>query len=280
MKQPDGKWWTQTFNPVTGCTPVSAGCKNCWAKRMHDRKLWGGGAKPFSEIQLHPERLGQPLHWHKRRRVAVCLMGDLFHPDVPNRDDLPDESLVEIFWVMYRTPQHFYFVLTKRAERMAEFTRRNPLGIPEGYLPNVALGTSVEDQATADERIPHLLKCPAALLFVSVEPMLAPVNLECVSSGPIRCDGRVIAESVHVNALDNRMEQRISWCIVGSESGPGARPMELDWVRSIRDQCETAGTSLFFKQMLVKGKRVNMPPLDGVVHDKMPEVTVPPRSEM
>ncbi len=263
--KPTGKWWTQTWNPLVGCTPVSAGCDHCWARRMHDRHLWGGNRQLFSEITLHHDRLEQPLRWRKPRRVAVNLMGDLFHEGVPK------EYIVDVFYVMYRAPQHFYFVLTKRSERMLRFAQRYK-GDVIGELPNVALGTSVEDQATADERIPHLLQCPAAKRFVSIEPMLGPVYLPLIrslsdmSAAALDCGACYESTGIH-------------WVIVGSESGPGARPMDLDWVRSIRDQCDAAGIPLWFKQKIANGKRVNMPELDGVVHDKMPEVAVPPRPE-
>lgn len=293
--KPDGKWWDATFNPVTGCTPVSAGCKNCWAKRMHDRKLWGGDRKPFSEIQLHYDRLEQPLHWRKPRMVFTCGMGDWLHPDVP------DSFIDKMCAVMVECSQHTFLVLTKRPERAPEYlqsieerpsarakhdcpgyslaprigklagdiwtNRRNGRPMFDKYggcglydrcrlpIKNLWLGTSVEDQATADERIPHLLKCPAAMLFVSIEPMLAAVRLR------------------------KSWLKRIGWVIVGSESGPGARPMKLDWVRSIQEQCKAAGIPLWFKQKIVKGKRINMPKLDGVVHDKMPKIALPPCPE-
>lgn len=302
MKAPDGKWWTQTWNPVTGCTPVSAGCDNCWARRMHARF---GKSKPFSKIVLHHDRLEQPLRWRKPRRVAVCLMGDLFHKDVPG------EFVNDVFRTMYRAGRHSYFLLTKRPERMAEYARWFESTVCTMYS-NVALGVSVEDQATADERIPHLLKCPAAMRFVSIEPLLGPiptlplprpvltvgtkrrtdsyrkVSVRCshcsemISSAHIGNDAgkRYFAYEVRQHSWPAHRAAcsgRIDWIIVGSESGPGARPMELDWVRSIRAQCIEAGTPLWYKQNVVNGKRINMPELDGVVHDEMPEVAVASR---
>ena len=253
--KPDGKWWDQSWNPVTGCTPVSAGCTNCWAKRMHARQATG---RPFSQIVWHDDRLEQPIKWRRPRRVAVCLMGDLFH------DDVEDSMLMSIFSMMGRCQQHTFMLLTKRVGNFGAFLSRHG-GMWETVdrwpYPNVWLGTSVEDQATADERIPHLLKCPTARRFVSIEPMLGPV---------LRL---------------KKWLRRLDWVIVGSESGPRARSMHLDWVRSIRDQCVDAGVPFFFKQMMDgclvgrRRKKRNMPELDGVVWDQMPEVTVPLRPE-
>lgn len=259
MADSSGKWWNQSWNPMTGCTPISTGCDKCWAKRMYGRSAKG---KPYSDITLRYDRLEQPLGWRKPRRVAVCLMGDLFHSNVPH------DYISAVFHIMYRTPDHFYFVLTKRPERMATFTQRHAPDVI-GDLPNVALGISVENQATADERIPHLYECPAAMRFVSIEPMLGPVDLTRIPYGMIEYPQGT--KPVYFNPLDNSVERRIDWIIVGSESGPGARPMNLEWVRSIRDQCVDARVPLWFKQHVVNGKRINMPELDGVIYDQMPE---------
>lgn len=236
--KPDGKWWDPPgWNPTTGCTPVSAGCEHCWAKRMHARWVWQG---PFSKIILHHDRLEQPLRWRKPRRVAVSLMGDLFHPDVP------EKYIVDVFHIMYRTPRHFYFVLTKRLDRLLAFGRNHHCD-----LPNVAFGVSCEDQKTTNDRLETLAQIVGyrrkGLHFVSLEPLLGAVRLQ-------------------------KYELRwLDWVIVGSESGPGARPMDLDWVRSIRDQCIEAGTPLWFKQRMEGRTRIHMPELDEVVYDQMPK---------
>jgi protein gp37 len=170
-------------------------------------------ARPFSEIQLIPERLDEPLHWRKPRLVFVNSMSDLFHADVP------DEYICQVFDVMAATPQHQYQVLTKRPGRMASFTGRHY----SEPLPNVWLGTSVENQRWASVRLPQLLKTTATIRFLSCEPLLGALDL-----------------TLWLSKLD--------WIIVGGESGPGHRYIDPVWVRSIRDQCVEAGVAFFFKQ--------------------------------
>lgn len=219
-----------TWNPVTGCTPVSDGCAHCWARAMHGRKMWGD--RPFSEVTLHPERLEEPLRRKKPARIGVCLMGDLFH------DKVPDGFIDRVFDVMLQC-DHRFFVLTKRPERMESyFTGFLYPALLPNVLKNLWLGVSVENQATADERIPLLLRTPAAVRFVSLEPMLEYVNLTCVSD-------------LYFDALYgfNEGKEKIDWVICGGESGPKARPMKEEWARSVRDQCKVAGVPFFMKQM-------------------------------
>lgn len=257
--------WTQrpgtkgeTWNPVVGCTKVSAGCKHCYAKTMHDKrhKAYLAGklqnipqyAQPFEKVHLMPQRLTLPLKWKKPRTVFVNSVSDLFHADVPF------EFIDQVFAVMALTPQHTYQILTKRPERMAEYFARvdtYTVWLPtsdisaevvelEHPLPNVWLGTSVENQATADERIPHLLRCPAAVRFLSCEPLLGAVDTMSLN-GPGHCLYQVLQPvKGHRPAID--------WVITGGESGPGARPMHPDWARSLRDQCKADGVPFFFKQ--------------------------------
>jgi len=226
------EWTDQTWNPVTGCTKVSAGCKNCYAERLSER-FRGVPGHPYEQgfdLKLWPERLDQPLRWRKPRRVFVNSMSDLFHEDVP------DSYIGSVFETMYNAPRHTFQVLTKRPGRMAEFVggvRRKVFG-DWWPLPNVWLGTSVENQATADERIPHLLATPAAVRFLSCEPLLDPLQLA----------GWLPAG------------EGIDWVIVGGESGPRARPMELAWVRAIRDQCAAASVPFFMKQITERGRKV------------------------
>lgn len=245
------EWTDETWNPLAGCTRASAGCDNCYAARMALRleamaqadiaagKDPGGktkyigvatrngrGVPAFNgTINLDTDALNVPLNWRKPRRVFVNSMSDLFHPGVPFR------FVADAFTVMRLSPRHTYQVLTKRPGRMADFQRQH---YPNGFPANVWAMTSVENQAAADERIPDLLRVRAAVRGLSMEPLLGPVNIGFGGVMPNRwqwLDG----DSLH-------------WVIVGGESGPNARPMHPDWVRSIRDQCQAAGVPFFFKQ--------------------------------
>ena len=269
-RNPDGSPG-KVWNPVVGCRKVSEGCRNCYAKTLHDRRheayqegggYWNNGqpipkqyAEPFETVQLIPERLNDPLHWRKPQRVFVNSVSDLFHPDVP------DGFIFDVFVAMSYAPQHTFMVLTKRPERMAEWCsarRWRNLGLSPAmlgdfyapiipgkhrdddveHLPNVWLGTSVENQEAADNRIPHLLETPAAVRFLSCEPLLGPVDLE-----PYLWE-----EAGPEWAGKNLAEPGIDWVIVGGESGLGARPMRLDWARDLRDQSAAADVPFFFKQ--------------------------------
>jgi protein gp37 len=228
------QWTDSTWNPVRGCTKVSPGCKNCYAERFAER--WRGiPGHPFEQgfdVRLVPEALDLPLRWKKPRRVFVNSMSDLFHPDVP------DEFIARVFGTMTRAPQHVFQVLTKRADRMRDWVTRFP-----GLCFNVWLGVSVENQATADERIPELLATPAAIRFLSCEPLLGPVELpmpKIMVGFPrhITRDRRAIGAPLTLH-----------WVIVGGESGPGARPCHTDWIRSVVEQCKAAGVPVFVKQL-------------------------------
>lgn len=293
---PTGIAWTdETWNAITGCTKVSAGCKHCYAERMAKR-LAGRFGYPADEpfrVTLHPEKLELPLQWRKPRRIFVNSMSDLFHKDVP------DEFIGHVFDVMLRASWHTFQVLTKRPERMAEWCQRK-YPMP---LPNVWLGTSVENQATAVVRIPLLLETPAAVRWVSAEPLLGRLDLpvacpvdddtwaelkadedvdgpgepemfveECEAENDwINFGHRLVYNPEHEEWERNRLEvahwrafkQGIDWVVTGCESGPGARPMDLDWARRIRADCEVAGVPFFFKQAMVDGHKVETPELDG-----------------
>ena len=218
------EWTDATWNPVTGCTKVSPGCDNCYAERIDKR--WG---RDFSKVMLRPDRLEEPLCWKKPRMVFTCSMADLFHSQV--RWDF----LGTVFDVMIETPRHTYQVLTKRVSRMAWWAENMAAITHERQLPwewpeNVWAGASVESQLFIG-RLNQLARVPAKVRFVSAEPLLGPLDL----------------------ALDMKP---ISWVIVGGESGPGARPMDLDWARTIRDQCALWGVPFFLKQLGgVKDKR-------------------------
>ena len=229
------EWADSVWNPVTGCTPISEACENCYAKRM-SKRLAGRCGYPKDEpfrVTLHPDRLGQPLHWKKPRRIFICSMGDLFHEDVD------DGFLCRVFEAIAVAEQHTFMILTKRPERMREFFERCGHGIWD----NLLLGVTAENQQRADERIPILLQIPAVRRFVSVEPMLGPVNPVAALDAAIVIEGKV--EIPAVDGIDNWLH----WVICGGETGPGARPMHPDWVRSLRDQCQSAGVPFFLKQM-------------------------------
>ena len=256
------EWADKSWNPVTGCTKVSAGCTNCYAERLFPKvygRQWifrdglyedahrgeGGKWRPrrFTDVRMHPDRLDAPLHWRKPRRVFVNSMSDLFHEDVPA------QFIGEVFRTMSRAKEHTFQILTKRAERMrqllsspswlrAEFGRDVWCEMsPNELHPNVWLGVSVEDQKTADERIPLLLQTPAAVRFVSYEPSLGPVDFS-----------RWLFDSGDDGEPAPRNNPGLSWCIAGGESGPKARPSHPEWFRSVRDQCVEAGVPYFFKQ--------------------------------
>lgn len=223
------EWTDETWNPIAGCTKVSPGCTNCYAEKMARRlqamglPLYDGTVSATGHwtgiVNLASQAtLEMPLRWKKPRRVFVNSMSDLFHPAVP------DIWIDRIFDVMQQAPQHTFQVLTKRPERMAEYVNRR-WSLP---APNIWLGTSVENQATANERIPWLVETLAAVRFLSMEPLLGPVWLD------------------HLYVLQPR--PLIEWVIVGGESGPGARPMHPDWVRDLRDECIDADVPFFFKQ--------------------------------
>ena len=259
------EWTDQTWNPTTGCSKVSEGCRNCYAEKRSARFASTPGkylgvttnGKFNGTLRLHDDVLDIPLRRRKPTMYFVNSMSDLFHEKVPF------EFIDRVFAVMALTPQHTFQILTKRPERMAEYMGRDEIWegwrdhmpgadawqkrerqdrLPEPidgsfYLPNVWLGTSVEDQKSADERVPHLLRCPAAVRFLSVEPLLGALNLEVLTfSKGIRGTCLIGAP----NAID--------WVIAGGESGPGARPCDVEWIRSIIAQCKAADVPCFVKQ--------------------------------
>ncbi len=259
-------WTDATWNPVTGCTRVSEGCRNCYAEslaatRLKESPRYSGlaavtpsGPRWTGKINLHPELLHQPISWRKPRRIFVNSMSDLFHPDV--RDSFVDEIVA----TMAVTPWHTYQILTKRAGWMRSYFSNIPsdpyntryqyifdaanvqLGKQMRWpLPNVWLGVSAEDQAAAEDRIPELLETPAAIRFVSCEPMLDAIDLT-----------NLCVDGCHrINALEGRFsdEPTLDWVIAGGESGTNARPFYMEWAGSIRDQCKAAGVAFFMKQL-------------------------------
>lgn len=221
----------RTWNPISGCTPISEGCKNCWAKRMSARLHGRYGYPPDDafRVTFHFDKLDEPLHWKKPQRVFVCSMGDLFHERV---DIVPFGYILNI---MGKCPQHTFMLLTKRPQNMLALIQNSGV-----VLPNVWLGVSVENQKRADERIPILLKIPAAKHFVSVEPLLAPVNLTKRSARSCR-------------------SSKLNWVIVGGETGPKARPCKKEWVENLYIQCRLAGVPFWDKQDIL-GKNIKESP--------------------
>lgn len=222
------EWTDATWNPVTGCTKISAGCDNCYAERFAER--WRGTpGHPFEagfDLTLRPDRLEQPLRWKRPRRIFVNSMSDLFHRDVPTY------FIDDVFAIMERAHWHQYQVLTKRPEIMRRHMQRR-YSASKLAPPHVWLGVSVEE-AKVKRRIDVLRMTPARMRFLSVEPLIGPL-------------GELDLAGIH-------------WVIVGGESGPGARPMNPDWVREIRDQCIAQGVAFFMKQM------------SGPVKARMPEI--------
>lgn len=243
MAETSIEWASHVWNPVTGCTRVSEGCDHCYIERtppfrMQGRRFDKPGVGGTTGVAMHAGRLTQPLRWRKPRRVFVNSLADLFHDDV----DL--DTIASVFAIMAMTPRHTFQVLTKRHARMRavvahpDFQTHVALqALTFGMvlsgpwpLPNVWLGVSVESQQWADIRIPALLETPAAVRWLSCEPLLGPVELKAHWLRP----------TFPGPAVD--------WVVAGGESGPGARPMQPDWARSLRDQCAAERVPYFFKQ--------------------------------
>ncbi|MER8427778.1 phage Gp37/Gp68 family protein [Mesorhizobium sp. M1403] len=260
------EWTDATWNPITGCSIVSPGCVHCYAmklagtrlKHIDSRKgltrdtvigpIWTG------EVRLNKQWLHQPIAWKKPRKIFVCAHGDLF------AENVPDDWIDMVFAVMALSPRHTFQVLTKRAKRMREYldargepvakriSRLAPNSLVRLPLPNVWLGVSAERQKEADERVPDLLATPAAIRFVSAEPLLGSIDFRYLQPGdpPVEIDA---LNGTHgVLRPHGGRSARLDWVIVGGESGTGARPMHPAWARSIRDQCAVAGVPFFFKQ--------------------------------
>lgn len=276
------EWADATWNPVTGCTKVSAGCHHCYAEAFAER-FRGMPGHPYEQgfdLRLWPERLGIPLRWTKPRRIFVNSMSDLFHSGVP------DAFIVSVFGVMAGARQHTFLILTKRPQRMRRLLNDEPfleqigvLGRPDPLsrdqrpgptswpLPNVWLGVSVESQDVA-WRIDWLARTPATVRFLSCEPLLGPLDLTpwlfpvrdvlvdqngCFSAGP--------------------GDSLVDWVIAGGESGVGFRPIDRDWVQDLRNQCVLARVPFFFKQWGGLRSRTGGRELDGRTWDEFSVVT-------
>lgn len=228
------EWTESTWNPMTGCTKISLGCRHCYAERMALR-LQAIGQPNYAngfKLTTHEHMLELPLRWKKPQMIFVNSMSDLFHEDVPV------EFIQEVFGAMRRASWHIFQVLTKRSRRLLELNQEFD------WPPNVWMGVSVENQDYVF-RIEHLRQTDACLKFLSLEPLLGPLpNLDLCG---------------------------ISWVIVGGESGPGARPMAKEWVVDLRDQCRTADVPFFFKQWGGLKKKRNGRVLQGRTWDQMPD---------
>lgn len=235
------EWTDSTWNPATGCTKISPGCKHCYAEGVAERffakqypKNSDGSFRKFTDVRVHPDRLEEPLRRRKPTMYFVNSMSDLFHENVA------EDFLRAVFATMASAPQHTFQILTKRAPRMSEVMNRwsrDGLTLREGcgaILPNVWLGVSVESQKYADQRIPLLLQTPAAVRFLSVEPLLEEVDLQ--------------ANRNYLRGVQDGYVPPIDWVIVGGESGPGARPFGLAWAEKLRLQCLATQVPFFFKQ--------------------------------
>ena len=247
------EWTDATWNPVTGCTKVSSGCKHCYAERDWARLSANQKTRyfdrAFTDVQCHADVLTLPLRWTKPRRIFVNSMSDLFHPDVPDR------FIADVFGIMAAAREHTFQVLTKRPERALQLLGAGCMGRFESDveeclalyshndlpwpLPNVWLGVSAEDQDTFDERHEYLLNTPAAVRFLSFEPLLGPIDAEFdeVAIG-LEPDG--YGNTAILGGID--------WVIAGGESGPKARPMHPEWLASLRNQCKSANIPFLFKQ--------------------------------
>ncbi len=325
------EWADAVWNPVTGCTKISDGCKNCYAERMAKR-LRGRFGYPLDEpfaVTLHPDKLREPEAWKRGRRIFVCSMGDLFHEEVPF------EFIDQVFFTMASAHQHIFMLLTKRPERMLEYyesrlfvvndilrfgTRLMRIDLGGGWHlefdpmnSNIWAGVTAEDQMRANKRIPVLIKVPASVHYVSVEPMLEMVSLiraigdpeeddwdevnsiqdenddsepeEFIEECEAECDWINYGNDLVANpewvewkqwrdmrAHWAKVGRCLDWVIVGGESGPGARPMNEQWARELKDQCEGVNVHFFYKQAPVDGKLVKMPALDGRVWNQVPGV--------
>lgn len=237
MAQSSIEWTEMTWNPTTGCSKVSQGCKFCYAEVM-SKRLQAMGVEKYKdnfEVRIHPSALNTPYTWKKSKVVFVNSMSDLFHKEVPL------SFIKKVFKVMRENPQHIFQVLTKRADRLLE------LDSELKWSPNIWMGVSVENK-NVENRIDLLRKTNARVKFLSLEPLLGP--------------------------LPNMNLNKIDWVIVGGESGHTPRPIDINWVLDIQEQCEAKNVAFFFKQWGGKNKKKNGRLLNGKTYDEMPEIAL------
>ena len=227
------EWTESTWNPLTGCTKISAGCTNCYAERLSTRLKAMGNPfyKNGFKLTLHDEQLKKPFGWKKPKVVFVNSMSDLFHEDVPF------EFIMKVFSTMVETSQHTYQILTKRSEKLRQLSNSLP------WQDNIWMGVTVESGEYL-KRIDHLRKTGARIKFISMEPLIGPVD------------------NIELNGID--------WVIVGGESGPRARPMKKEWILALRDQCQQERVPFFFKQWGGTNKKRTGRLLEGRTWDEYP----------
>lgn len=232
------EWTEATWNPVTGCTKISEGCRNCYAARMANRLHAMGNSRYINKfnVTLHEDLITLPLSWKTPKRIFVNSMSDLYHKDVP------DDFIRAVFDTMAKAHWHTFQILTKRPDRLLEIAAELP------WKPNIWQGVSVEDQRVV-YRIDQLRQIPAQVRFLSIEPLIGAIN-------ELNLDG-------------------INWVIVGGESGPKARPMEKEWVTNIRDQCIENNVAFFFKQWGGVRKHTTGRELEGRTWDEYPAMPTP-----
>lgn len=238
MAQSKIEWTEMTWNPTTGCTKISQGCKYCYAEVMSNR-LFAMGMEKYKDnfkIRMHNNALNIPYNWKKPKIVFVNSMSDLFHEEIPNH------FILKAFKVMNENPQHIFQVLTKRAERLS--TVANKLH----WTKNIWMGVTVEN-SSVEHRIEYLRDINAYVKFLSLEPLIGP--------------------------LPNINLSKIDWVIVGGESGNNPRPMEKKWVVDIKEQCKNSNAYFFFKQWGGKNKKKNGRAINGKYYNGMPEINTP-----
>jgi len=228
------EWADKVWNPITGCTKISEGCRNCYAERWALTRLkYNEKYKNGFKVTYHEDALQEPFRWKKPSRVFVCSMGDLFH------EDIPFHFIDGVFEIMIYLQRHIFLILTKRPQRVLEYYKSSLIFDALGEWEHIWIGVSCEDQKTANERISILLNTPAAFRFVSLEPLLGPVNLNNIK-----------VNGVFTSALTQGVlvKEKLDWVIAGGESGPNARPMHPKWLVDIINDCRKAKVPFFFKQ--------------------------------
>ena len=270
------EWAEETWNPIIGCSKVSPGCQNCYAERMANRLASMKNTEYHNVIKRESPTIGvgknfytsqwngkthmvesaleKPLHWKKPRTIFVCSMGDLFHSTISFK------QISKVFSITQKCPQHTFLILTKRPATMWRYFQN--VGITKPYL-NVWLGVTVENQEQADKRIPILLSIPAVKRFVSIEPMLGPVDIKKYVEKELQSFG----------GKGSQFFPTLDWVICGSESGPVRRYTNENWVRDLKNQCVNAEVPFLLKQLHSEcdGKKIKMPWFDGQVWNQKPE---------